>query len=367
MDSIAIERGAVAVRPRLFSASRLRRLALAFAALALVSATVWYAQHWWTAGRYIETTDDAYVGGNVTPLAPHISGFVARILVADNERVQAGQLVIELDQRDYRAALDHAEAVLRARLAAVDSLHAQSAQQLSVIGQQEADLAAKKAGAGFAAQEAVRYHLLAQGAAGSRQNEERASSANEEAKAAVAAAEAALSAARGKLSVLDAQTAEAESAVAQARSDVATAQLNLGYTEIRAPIDGYIGNRAAQLGAYVTAGSYLLSVTPAEGLWIDANFKEDDIGGMVPGQPARVTADMLPGHVFHGHVVSLAPGTGAVFSVIPPENATGNFTKIVQRVPVRILLDNGDRELSRLRPGLSTFVAVDTRENLAKL
>jgi membrane fusion protein (multidrug efflux system) len=140
-----------------------------------------------------------------------------------------------------------------------------------------------------------------------------------------------------------------------------TADLNLGYTDILAPIDGYVGNRAAQVGAYVTAGAYLISVIPAEGLWVDANFKEDQLTHMISGDTATLELDVLPGHAFHGHVASFAPGTGAVFSIIPAENATGNFTKIVQRVPVRVVLDATDAELSLLRPGLSTTARVDTR------
>jgi membrane fusion protein (multidrug efflux system) len=161
--------------------------------------------------------------------------------------------------------------------------------------------------------------------------------------------------------VLSANIEEASAAVAQAEADLQTARLNLDYTEIRSPIDGYIGNRAAQVGAYVSQGSYLLSIVPARDLWVDANFKEDQLARIKPGQPATIVADTLPGHVFHGHLLSLAPATGAVFSVIPPENATGNFTKIVQRVPVRIALDDEDASLGKIRPGLSTFATVDTR------
>ncbi|WP_048860680.1 HlyD family secretion protein, partial [Acidisphaera rubrifaciens] len=179
--------------------------------------------------------------------------------------------------------------------------------------------------------------------------------------AGVVAATASLDAAREQLRVLAADIVQAEAAVTQARAALRTAELNLGYTEIRSPVDGYIGNRAAQVGAYVAAGAYLLSVIPSRGLWVDANFKEDQLDRMVAGEPATVRADALPGHVFTAHVTSLAPGTGAVFSVIPPENATGNFTKIVQRVPVRVVIDGDDPMASRLRPGLSTTVTVDTR------
>jgi membrane fusion protein (multidrug efflux system) len=177
----------------------------------------------------------------------------------------------------------------------------------------------------------------------------------------VASAQAALAAANQQLSVLAANIDEAAAAVAQAQADLQTARLNLGYAEIRSPISGYVGNRAARVGAYVSQGTYLLTIVPAHGLWVDANFKEDQLARMQPGQPATIVAATLPGHVFHGHVLSLAPATGAVFSVIPPENATGNFTKIVQRVPVRIALDDEDASLGRIRPGLSTVATVDTR------
>ena len=338
-----------------------KRLAPAVLALLIGAAAVAYGQHWWAVGRFIETTDDAYAGGNVTPVSPHVAGFVGEILVADNQRVTAGEVLIRLDDRDFKAALAHAKAVAAARQAAVDGLAAKRVLQEAMIRQAEAELTAKTAAAGFAGQDELRYRTLATTPAGSLQNAQRAEANGAAARATVAAAAAALTATRQQLGVLDADIAEARADLAQAEADVETAQLNLGYTEIRAPIDGYVGNRAAQVGAYVASGAYLLSVIPSRGLWIDANFKEDQLARMVPGQPATVVADVLPGRVFHGHVASLAPGTGAVFSVIPPENATGNFTKIVQRVPVRIVLDDGEAQLGALRPGLSTTVSVDTR------
>ena len=362
MSSLSLERVTTATPARTGQRLSLRRLALAAALLAMAAGGTWYARDWWTTGRFIESTDDAYVGGNVTALAPHIDAFVARILVADNERVRAGQVLIELDPRDYQAALDHAAAALAARQAAAESLRAQYALQQATIRQLRSDLAAKEAQAIFATEDAVRYRALAATSYGSRQNEQRATAAERASHASVDAAQAALQATQEKLKVLAADIAEADAATAQAQSDLATARLNLGYCEIRSPIDGYVGNRAAEIGAYATRGTYLISVAPAHGLWVDANFKEDQLARMEAGEQARVTADVLPGHVFLGHVASLAPGTGAVFSVIPPENATGNFTKIVQRVPVRILLDAGDGELKLLRPGLSTTVRVDTRD-----
>jgi membrane fusion protein, multidrug efflux system len=362
MSSTVLARDTVSQPPRTANIrGSLRRLALAGGAIAILAGGSWYGHDWWTNGRFIQTTDDAYVGGNVTTIAPHIPGFVQDVLIEDNQRVQAGQLLVRLDPRDYQAALDHAQAVVAARMAKLDSLRAQYPRQQAAIRQQQADLVARSARALFASQDAERYRALALTAAGSRQDAQKGTALDQEARSAVASAAAGLDAAQQQLLVLDADIAEATAAVAQARSDTETARLNLGYTEIRAPIDGYIGNRAAQAGAYVGAGAYLISVIPSAGLWVDANFKEDQLAHMTAGEGATIAADVLPGHAFHGHVASIAPGTGAVFSVIPPENATGNFTKIVQRVPVRILLDAGDQRLPLLRPGLSTTVSVDTR------
>jgi membrane fusion protein (multidrug efflux system) len=333
------------------------------AALASLSGGAWAGHDWWTVGRYVETTDDAYVGGNVTAIAPHVSGFVAQVMTGDNERVQAGQVLVRLDSRDFQAALDHAAAVVTARVTALQGLRAGYTQQLSTIRQHEADLGAKAARASFTAQDEERYRNLARTNAVSRQEAQQSATLDQEARSAVSSSAAALEAARQQLKVLDAQIAAAGAAEAEARSDLRTAQLDLGYTEIRSPIDGYVSSRAAQVGAYVKAGAYLISVVPAAGLWVDANFKEDQLARIRPGQTASVRADVLPGRPFHGRVLSLAHGTGAVFSVIPPENATGNFTKIVQRVPVRIALDAKESGLEMLRPGLSITASVETRSN----
>jgi membrane fusion protein (multidrug efflux system) len=366
MTDTVLARDTIVVPPSRGDARRSRvvspkRLALAFAMVALLGGAASYGNDWWSNGRFVESTDDAYVGGNITALAPHVSGFIEQVLVTDNQRVHAGQIVIRLDKRDFQTALDHATATVNARQASLDGLRAQSVLQQSTIRQQEAETVTKAAQLTFAELDASRYANLAQTAAGSRQDAQRSASLQQQAHAAVIAAAAALEASRQQLNVLDAQIAEATANLAQSKSDLETARLNLGYTEIRAPIDGYVGNRAAQVGAYVVSGAYLLSVIPTDGLWVDANFKEDQLSGMKDGDVATITADALPGHEFHGHVASLAPGTGAVFSIIPAENATGNFTKIVQRVPVRVVLDGGDAELRRLRPGLSTIARVDTR------
>ena len=342
--------------------TRARLKWLAYAAIGGVIAlgVARYAHDYWTVGRFIESTDDAYAGGNVTPISPHVAGFVSQILVGDNQYVRAGQPLIRLDDRDFRAAADRAAAIVKAREATLESLERKQTMQETAIREAKADLDAKQAQATFAKEDDQRYRDLAQTAAGSRQNAERAAALNLAAEASVASSEAGLDAAKQQLTVLDADIAVARADVAQAEADRHTAELNLGYTEIRSPIDGYVGNRAAEIGAYVSGGAYLVTIIPAHDLWVDANFKESQLEHMTPGEAASVVADVLPDHVFHGHVVSVAPATGAVFSVIPPENATGNFTKIVQRVPVRIKLDD-DPMLRALRPGVSTTVGVDTR------
>ena len=340
-----------------------RRLGLAALGLLLGTGIAWYSWNWWEVGRFVQTTDDAYVGGNVTTLSPHVAGFVSQILVGDNQFVKAGQLLITLDDRDYKANLAHAEAVVQHQTAALANLHAKYALQQSMIGQAQADLTAKEAEAGYARIDAARYHALAVTSYGSLQNDQKAFAADHKAAAAVRAGEAALDAAKQQLTVIDTEITETQASLAQAQADLRTAQLDLGYTRIRSPIDGYVGNRGAEIGAYATVGTALLAIVPAHGLWVDANFKEDQLARMRPGQRASFVADVLPGRTFTGQVLSLAPATGAVFSVIPPENATGNFTKIVQRVPVRIAVDDGDGTLGLLRPGLSTTASVYTRSS----
>jgi len=361
MSSPALARVAVALPGRTLVRLTRKHLLIGLAILLTISAAG-YGWHWWTVGRFVETTDDAYVGGDVTPIAPHVSGFVTRILVGDNQRVHAGQLLIRLDDRDFRAKLAHAEAAVRRQQATLANLRAQYALQQSMVAEAAANLSAARANAAFTRADAARYRRLAQTSVGSVQDDQKAAAADQRAQAATQAADAGLTAARQKLAVLDTQTAEAEAGLAQARADLDSAQLDLGYTQIRSPIDGYVGDRGAQVGAYVTAGNTLLSIVPAHGLWVDANFKEDQLAQMRPGQPVTIVADVVAGRTFHGRVLSLAPATGAVFAVIPPQNATGNFTKIVQRVPVRIAISDGDGTLGLLRPGLSVTASVDSRD-----
>ena len=363
MQSAVLDRVAIPAPSKIRSLPNLKTMAFVGAGLTVALGGSWYGTEWWRVGRFIEATDDAYAGGNVTSVSPHVAGFIAEIPVSDNQHVAAGQLLIRLDARDFRAALDRAQAIADERQATLAGLEAKYVLQQQLIAKAEAELSAKAAQAAFAREDAVRYRNLAATSYGSRQNAERASAADQEAQSATKAAEAALAAARQQMIVLQAEIAAARAGVAQAKADLETARLNLGYTEIRSPIDGYVGNRAGAGRRLCRERRLSVERHPGAGALGRRQFQ---------GRPARANAAgpagdgrrrRLAGPVFHGHVESLAPGTGAIFSVIPPENATGNFTKIVQRVPVRIALDDADARLGALRPGLSTTVSVDTRRS----
>jgi membrane fusion protein (multidrug efflux system) len=360
MSGQVAQRDIIARPVRQASLSR-RQLGVAGAALLASIGAAGYGHHWWTVGRFIETTDDAYVGGDVTVIAPKVAGFVADVAVTDNQSVHVGDLLVKLDDRDYRAALAKAAATVAGQQATLANLDATRRLQLAVIAQAQAELAATAAEISRSRYDVERYRDLAQTQAASVQRFQQADADYRKALAADTKARAVLEAAQEQLNVIDTQKQQAAAALAAALAEHDTAQLNLGYTELRAPIDGVVGNRSARAGAYATVGAQLISLVPAHGLWVDANFKESQLADMRPGMPATIEADVLPGQAFHGHVASLAPATGAVFSVLPPENATGNFTKIVQRVPVRVALDGDASMLGKLRPGLSVTASVDER------
>jgi membrane fusion protein (multidrug efflux system) len=341
--------------------SNKKRLIVTLIAIGLAGAAIGYGAHWWNEGRFMEETDDAYVGGNITVVTAKVPGYIASVNVTDNQVVHAGDVLATLDDRDYRAALARAEGSVAAAQALVANLDATRALQQAVIGQARAGLGASRAESDRARDDQLRYERLSSKEAVSIQSAQKANADYKQAVAGDRKSEAQLLAAERELDVIGTRRRQAEAALAQAVAERDIARLNLGYTVLRAPMDGTIGNRRARSGAYAAAGSTLLSVVPAQGLWIDANFKEGQLAGMVPGQRASIVADVMPGKVFHGTVASLAPATGAQFSILPPENATGNFTKIVQRVPVRIVLDAKDATLGTLRPGLSVSAEIDVR------
>ncbi len=364
MSDAAVDRAALPIPAKSPPAAIRKRLALACLGLLIAVVSAWYGYRWWTVGRFIESTDDAYVGGEVTVIAPKVAGIISQVAVTDNQAVHAGDLLVKLDDRDYRAALEKASAAVAGQTATLANIEATRRLQQALIEQAEAEITAADAEVARSRFDVGRYRQLAADQFASAQRFQQADADHKKAAAAADKSRAALAAAQRRLDVIDTQKQQAQAALAQAIADRDFAQLNLGYTELRAPIDGMVGNRSARTGAYATIGAQLMSVVPARGLWVDANFKESQLARLQPGLRASVEADVLPGQVFWGHVASLAPATGAQFSVLPPENATGNFTKIVQRVPVRILLDGDASALGRLRPGLSVTATVDDRPSV---
>jgi membrane fusion protein (multidrug efflux system) len=328
-------------------------------AVALAAAA--YGARWWTSGRFHEATDDAYVSGDLTVIGAKVNGYVTELPVTDNQYVHAGDLLARIDDRDYRAALAKAQGAIDAQDAAVSNLAAAAALQQALIARARAGVDAASAEEDRSRDDFQRYKDLVGRSAVSVESAQRAEAAYKTARANMARAQAEQQAAERQLDVIATQKQQALAALEQARAEHDIARLNVGYTEIRAPRDGYVGNRKARVGLYASTGMQLLSVVPASGLWVDANFKEDQLSRMHAGQAVSIRADALPGQVLQGRLGSLAPATGAQFSLLPPENATGNFTKIVQRVPVRIELNAADEQLGRLRPGLSVVVEVDTR------
>jgi membrane fusion protein (multidrug efflux system) len=321
---------------------------------------IWY----WQTGRFLVETDDAYVQGDISVLGPRIQADVAAIHVADNQPVKAGDVLITLDERDLRNARDQAAATLAETDAAIATAREQLAQQQAQIDAASAQVEQARAEQTRAVADARRTQQLVGGGYASRQSADQTVADQRKAEAAVQAAQAQLSVQRQSLGVLAAQVRQSEARRTQAAAALAQAETNLSYTAIRAPVDGIAGNRAAQLGQHVQPGQQLIAVAPTGAqLFVVANFKETQLAAMRPGQPVDITVDAIPGVTFHAHVNSFAPATGSQFSLLPPENATGNFTKIVQRVPVKLVLEQGQdpAALARLRPGLSVVAEVDTR------
>ncbi len=338
---------------------QLRRLLLAGAAVAVLSGAVWYGWDYWTVGRFLVSTDDAYVKADNTTIAPKVSGYLSAVLVGDNERVKAGQVLARIDDRDFVVALDQAKADVAAAKATVASKQAQLDMQQSVIAAAKATIEVDTATKTFAGQENKRYTDLASTGYGSVQNAQAAQSRNAGAEAAIQRDQANLISALKQVDLIKAELAQAVAASARAAAQQRQAELNLSYTTITAPLDGVVGNRTLRTGQYVQAGTQLMSLVPATGAYIVANFKETQLTDVHEGQKVDVEVDMFPGKVVHGHVDSLAPASGQEFALLPPDNATGNFTKVVQRIPVKIALEGGAP--IELRPGMSVIPTIETQ------
>jgi membrane fusion protein, multidrug efflux system len=307
-----------------------------------------------------ETTNDAYVTADFTLVAPRVAGQLSEVLIEDNQQVKAGQLMVRIDDRDFRAALMSAQADVMAAQASVANYDAEIARQPALVEEARATLRSDDATLEFARQNALRYRNLSEAGAGTTQEQQHASSALAEEIAQQARNRAALVATERDLDVLRTQRDKATGALAHAEAALEQAKLNLSYTEIHAPIDGKVGRRSARVGAFVTTGAPLLAIVPLSEAYVVANFQENQLTKMRASQTVRIKVDTFPGVVIRGHVDSLAPATGLSFAPIEPDNATGNFTKVVQRVPVKITIDPGQQAAAALSVGLSveTEVAV---------
>ncbi|CAB3791102.1 HlyD family secretion protein [Pararobbsia alpina] len=328
--------------------------------VAIVLATVWLAR-WWTVGRFIETTDDAYLKADSVTVAPKVSGYVTDVYVGDNATVKAGEPLVRLDARQYQVSLDQAQATIDAHEADIQRAQADILQQRANIEQAQAQQQVARISAQHARDEVERYAPLAATGAETSERLAELTSTRDQALATLAANSAAVDAARTQIAATTAQIAQARAQLEAAKASAQQARLDLQDTVVRSALAGKVGDRSVRVGQYVQPGTRMLTVVPVQNTYLEANFKETQVGHMRVGQPVILHVDALPGQELRGVVDSFSPGTGAQFALLPPENATGNFTKIVQRVPVRIRLDVSPALLAVLLPGLSVTADVDTR------
>ncbi|MDE4593783.1 HlyD family secretion protein [Sinorhizobium meliloti] len=338
-----------------------RRKILPVLGLVLLGAAGWYGYDWWTNGRFLVSTDDAYIEGDIATISPKVSGYVAKVDVVANQHVKASDPLVTLDDGDYRIAAEQAEAQIATQKLALSRFDAQISGAKASLAQSEAQKKALEAtvrGAELAQKRASELQSKSFGTDASRDS---AQVALDQARANLAGAEANIAAAKANITVLEAQQMEAESTIRSLELARDKADRDLGFTILKAPYDGVIGNVAVQVGDLVSAGQRLAALVPTDQLYIDANFKETQIAHLVPGSKVEIHVDAYEDHPIEGTVASISPASGSVFSLLPAENATGNFTKVIQRVPVRITLPADVLAEGHLRAGLSVVVDVDTR------
>jgi membrane fusion protein, multidrug efflux system len=341
----------------------LKRAALGLALLTGSVVAVHFGYDYWTVGRFLESTDDAYVQADYTTVAPKVSGYIAAVLVEDNQTVKAGDVLARIDDRDLRTALDQAAADVATGAAEIGNIDAQLQLQHSLIEEARAAILADQAAVTFATEDAQRQHDLMQREVTSVRVAQQSQTALRQQAAALQRDQAALGAAEQQIEVLKTARAKAEAQLQHFQAIEAQARLNLGYATITAPVDGTVGARSLRVGQYVQAGTALMAVVPLKAVYVVGNFKETQLTDVRPGQPVEIRIDTFPGARLNGHVDSLAPASGLTFALLPPDNATGNFTKIVQRIPVKIALDDGALA-GLLRPGMSVEPTIDTQAGL---
>ncbi|MFV3334651.1 HlyD family efflux transporter periplasmic adaptor subunit [Pseudomonas sp. NY15437] len=371
--NMAVDEPQTAAAPATRLNSKRRLIGLGGGVLAIAALAV--GVYWVSIGRYLEETDDAYVRADWIAISPKVAGYVAEVLVDDNQRVSAGTALVRIEDRDYQARLQQAQArrnaaqaAIAAQQAALVTLDAQLKEQQALIDQAAADVASAQAERQRAQLDYQRYRDLAAQQAASSQRLESVTADFARARSALSRAEAAASRQRTRLGVLQASHAQAAAQLQQQQARAAEADASLALAEhqqedtlIRAPIDGVVGQRRVRQRQYVTPGLPLLALVPVEQSYVVANFKETQLRRMRPGQPVEVRVDSFPDARLHGRVESVSPGSGAIFALLPPDNATGNFTKIVQRFPVKIALDADARRQVPILPGMSVIAEVDTR------
>ena len=359
---VAVEAAAsVPAAPSISLKSKLRTALLAGASVLAIAASGYFGWHYWTIDRFNVSTDNAYVKADNITIAPKVPGYIASVFVGDNEPVRAGQILARIDDRDYEVALQQADADVAAARATEETKRAALTAQQSRIDAARATIAADEADATFAEQEEKRYRDLAATGSGSVQNAQRAASRHAAARAAIARDTATLSSAVTQLEVLKAELAQAEAALARSEAVRRQAELNLSYTKVTAPANAVVGNRTLRVGQYVQAGTQLMSLVPVGSAYVIANYKETQLTNVRAGQPVEISVDTYPGRRFRGRIDSLAPASGQEFALLPPDNATGNFTKVVQRIPVKIVLDSSQSKTDVLRPGMSVIATIDTK------
>lgn len=337
------------------------RLILLLVGLALIVVGVLWFIRFESFGKYQESTNDAYIQADSITVAPKVSGYVDRVFVDENQDVKAGQALVQIDPRDYRAQAAQSLAQIDVAKASAAGVAAQIAEQRAAIAQAAAERDAATANAAFAASEVERYRPLAASGAETRERLSELQNQATQARARAAAAQATLTSAQKRVATLEAQVRQAQAQGEAARAQLSAANTDVEATILRAAADGRIGDRSVRQGQFVQAATRLMTLVPKASLYVEANFKETQLGLMRVGQPVKIEVDALPGVELPGRVASIAPGTGAQFSVLPPQNATGNFTKIVQRIPVRIAVSAGPETRRLLVPGMSVEVSVDTR------
>lgn len=338
-----------------------KRRLLPILLLAALAGGAWYGYDWWTTGRFMVSTDDAYVEGDIATISPKVTGYVAKVDVVANQLVKAGDVLVTLDDGDYRNALDQANAQIETVQLSLHRIDAQIDGARASLAQAQAQKSALEAAVRGAQINQTRASDLQSKAVGTTADLDTANVALDQARANLAGGEATIVSATANVTLLEAQRKETEGSIRTLELQRDKAARDLSFTVLKAPYDGVVGNRSVQVGDLVSPGQRLMALVPSRELYIDANFKETQIQHLVPGSKVTVYVDAYDDDPITGTVQSIAPASGSVFSLLPPENATGNFTKIIQRVPVRIALPPAALDSGRLRAGLSVVVDVDTR------